>query len=397
MHVCMLLDFAKAFNKVPHKRLIKKLRGHGIDGRLLDWISNWLNGRKQRVCLRGAGSSWSRVTSGVPQGSVLGPVLFLVFINDLDAGISSSILKFADDTKLFSEVNSVADAERLQQDLNKLQEWAKTWQMQFNASKCKVIHFGGKNPTSIYTMNGHTLEETSIERDLGIQISSNLKASQHCLQAYSNANRMLGLMKRTFVERSPGILTRVYKSIVRPHLEYSISAWNPHYRKDKDLLEKVQHRFTRLFPGYARMPYEERLKRLELWTLEERRNRNDLVEVYKILNNLTSSPALRAMFRFSEEGRTRGHHMKLMKNRCNLEIRRHFFSERVINRWNSLPLNVVASGSLNVFKKELTSIRETRMDFFYGLNNPPNPSGFILEEMSSFPQVWPHLVSYLVS
>ena len=112
------------------------------------------------------------------------------------------------------------------------------------------------------------------------------------------------------------------------------------------------------------MPYEERLKRLELWTLEERRNRNDLVEVYKILNNLTSSPALRAMFRFSEEGRTRGHHMKLMKNRCNLEIRRHFFSERVINRWNSLPLNVVASGSLNVFKKELTNIRDTRMDFF---------------------------------
>ena len=152
--------------------------------------------------------------------------------------------------------------------------------MQFNASKCKVIHFGSKNPTSTYTMNGHTLEETFLERDLGIQISSNLKASQHCLQAYSNANRMLGLMKRTFVERSPVILTRVYKSMVRPHLEYSISAWNPHYRKDRELLEKVQHRFTRLFPGYARMPYEERLKRLELWTLEERRNRNDLVEVY---------------------------------------------------------------------------------------------------------------------
>jgi len=125
------LDFAKDFDKVPHQRLLQKLEGHGIQGKLLDWISSWLTNRRQRVCIQGKFSSWILVTSGVPQGSVLGPVLFLMFINDLDMGIENWILKFADDTKIFSERSEVKDCDKLQKDLELLQKWSIDWQMQF--------------------------------------------------------------------------------------------------------------------------------------------------------------------------------------------------------------------------------------------------------------------------
>ena len=299
------LDFAKAFDKVPHKRLISKIRCHGIDGQVLSWIEAWLRDRRQRVCLRGSSSSWCRVCSGVPQGSVLGPVLFLIFINDLDTGVSSDVLKFADDTKLFREVTSRQDSICIQEDLNRLVEWARIWQMQFNEGKCKVMHLGGRNEKFSYTMNNHVLEETTLERDLGIQVSSDLKVSIHCQHSYNRANRILGLIKRTFVCRDQKTMINLYRTMVRPHLEYSVSAWSPHYKKDRILLERIQHRFTRFIPGCASLPYEERLRKLGLWSLEERRNRADLIEVYKILNGL-SSPSLKSLFVLDSYGKTRG-------------------------------------------------------------------------------------------
>jgi len=140
----IFLDFAKAFDKVPHHRLSLKLISHGFTGEIKDWIVEWLRGRRQRVCLRGTVSDWLAVLSGVPQGSVLGPLLFLIFINDLDYGIKNWILKFADDTKIFGKISNVTDTVRLQEDLDRLIEWAEEWQMMFNASKCKVMHFGKK-------------------------------------------------------------------------------------------------------------------------------------------------------------------------------------------------------------------------------------------------------------
>ena len=358
------LDFAKAFDKVPHQRLLAKLRAHGIGGNLLKWIESWLKDRKQRVCLRGSSSSWSRVGSGVPQGSVLGPVLFLIFINDLDLGVTGDILKFADDTKLLGRVENEAGSVSLQDDLNRLMNWSTTWQMQFNASKCKVMHIGNRNPKYSYSMNQHVLEETSKERDLGYIMSSDAKPSFHCHQAYSRANRMLGLISRTFVGRDPRILLCLYKTLVRPHLEYAVSAWSPQYKKDKALLERIQHRFTRMFPGFSKLSYEDRLQRLGLWSLEERRNRADLIEVYKILTGLSSSPSLRSMFVVQADSKTRGHSKKLYKQHSSCVARKHFFSERVINRWNSLSSEAVDAPSLNSFKNHLAKLRTTQMSFF---------------------------------
>ena len=132
----VFLDFAKAFNKVPHQRLLVQLRRHGIKGRLLNWISEWLSGRWQRVGIRGSYSDWRGVLSGVPQGSVLGPVLFLIFINDLDEGLMSNILKFADDMKIFGTATNHGNRQIMQNDLTTLANWANTWQMEFKETKC---------------------------------------------------------------------------------------------------------------------------------------------------------------------------------------------------------------------------------------------------------------------
>jgi len=214
----IFLDFAKAFDKVPHKRLLEKLRGHGVTGAALEWIKDWLRDRTQRVVIQGESSSWRPVSSGVPQGSVLGPVLFLIFINDLDLDLSCCTLKFADDSKIYGNIANRADADRLQTDVNSLITWSSTWQMPFNVSKCKVMHFGRHNcanPFS-YTMNGNPLSAVSTERDLGIVISNDGKVNVQCTQACLKANRLLGMMKRTIVYKDPDVMVRLYKSLVRP-------------------------------------------------------------------------------------------------------------------------------------------------------------------------------------
>jgi len=138
----VFFDLAKAFDKVSHKRLIQKLQKHGIGGRLKCVIESWLANRRQRACIKGVMSGWIRVLSGVPQGSVLGALLFLVYINDLDAGLINELLKFADDTKVFGKVTDGSDRESIQEDLNRLVNWADRWKMEFNVKKCKLIHFG---------------------------------------------------------------------------------------------------------------------------------------------------------------------------------------------------------------------------------------------------------------
>jgi len=161
------------------------------------------------------------------------------------------------------------------------------------------------------------------KKDLGIIITNDLKPSAHCTQNCTKANRMLGMIARTFSTREH-ILLSLYKSVVRPHLEYCSPAWSPYYKKDKDLLEKIQHRFTRMLPELRNLQYSERLNKLGLWTLEERRNRADLIEVYKILNGFSVVPA-DTFFALSDDTRTRGHLRKLLKRRCNKDLRHHFF------------------------------------------------------------------------
>jgi hypothetical protein len=357
------LDLAKAFDKVPHQRLLLKLENYGIRGKVHNWISAWLSDRSQRVCLQGKVSGWRTVASGVPQGSVLGPILFLIFIDDLDSDIVNSILKFADDTKLYGSVGSDESRVRLQKDLDLLFKWAKSWQMEFNVEKCKVMHLGKRNMHFDYWMGGKKLSVINLEKDLGVKVSADLKSSEQCRQAYGKASQMLAMLAGSITSRDPAILVRIYKSIVRPHLEYCTPAWSPHYKKDKELLEKVQHRFTRMFGHLRHLEYRDRLDKLGLWTLEERRNRADLVEVFRMAKGL-SAVKLERFFVMDRTHRTRGHNYKLMRKFSSNNTRHYFFSERVVSRLNSLPPEVVESQTLDSFKSRLAKLRTRRMGFF---------------------------------
>ncbi|CAM5077649.1 unnamed protein product [Natator depressus] len=191
----MYLDFQKAFDKVPHQRLLSKVSSHGIRGKVLSRIGNWLKNRKQRIGINGQFSEWKAINSGVPQASVLGPVLFNIFINDLEKGVNSEVAKSADDSKLLKVIKSQTDCKELQKDLSKLGNWATKWQMKFNVDKFKVTHIGKQNPNYIHKMMGSKSAVTTQERDLGVIVDSSLKTSTQCAAAIKKADRMLGIIK----------------------------------------------------------------------------------------------------------------------------------------------------------------------------------------------------------
>ena len=213
---------------------------------IINWIEQWLTDRKQRVVVDGEVSSWKSVLSGVPQGSVLGPILFLVYINDLEEGVTCSILKFADDTKLFRKTKVTGDKTDLQDDIDKLVKWSEKWQMLFNFGKCKCLHTGpGPGNTGMnYEMGGTILSKTVKEKDLGVIMNANMKVSEQCRIAASKGNQVLGMIRRNITYKEKSLIVPLYKAIVRPHLEYCIQAWNPHLRKYIDMLEKIQRRET---------------------------------------------------------------------------------------------------------------------------------------------------------
>ena len=346
------LDFQKAFDKVPHQRLLLKLKAHGIGDSITDWIEQWLTDRRQRVVVDGEVSNWKSVLSGVPQGSVLGPILFLIYINDLDDSITSNVLKFADDTKLFRKVNTDGDKQHLQNDLDRLVKWSEKWQMLFNFGKCKCLHTGHGNLNVNYKMGDTVLGTTVKEKDLGVTISADMKVSEQCGIAASKGNQILGLIRRNITYKGKKLIIPLYKAIVRPHLEYCIQAWRPYRKKDIDTLERIQRRATKMIPELRDLSYEERLKECGLTTLETRRLRGDQIEVFKILNGYEIIDR-NMFFSFKKDSRTRGHEVKLVKDQCRLDIRKHSFSQRTINEWNKLSTDCVTASSVNMFKNKV--------------------------------------------
>jgi hypothetical protein len=220
--------------------------------------------------------------------------------------------------------------------------------MQFNVDKCKTVHAGYKNPRHKYTLGGRELGEVEEERDLGVIIHKSMSVSRQCCEAAKKANRAVGQIKRTVTERSKEVIVPLYKSLVRPQLEYCVEAWRPYLKKDISVLEKVQRRATKMIEGMHDLTYEERLRACKLPSLEERGDRGDLIETFKIVKGIDKVPS--AKFFTPAAVQRRGHTAKLFKERSRLELRKNFFSQRVVNNWNALPQAAISAETINQFK-----------------------------------------------
>ena len=355
----LYLDFAKAFDKVPHRRLLEKCKGLGLDGRVLEWIRVWLENREQRVVLNGEASEWAEVLSGVPQGSVLGPTLFLIFINDIDLAVevtSSVLLKFADDTKVGRVVESEEQRQELQATIDRLVKWSVEWQMLFNSDKCHILHLGPRNARFEYTMEGRVLEGVESEKDVGVIVHQSLKPSMQCAKAAGRANAILGQLSRAVSYRDKDTFLKLYKVYVRPHLEYAVASWSPWTVGDKEVLEKVQRRALGMVSNMRGRTYEDRLTEAGLTSLVDRRVRGDMIATYKIMAGKDRVDP-KIFFDLEGEGpglRTRqaagAHPIRAQAVRPKLDIRRFSFSQRVISTWNQLPGSLKGVGTVLAFK-----------------------------------------------
>ena len=343
---------------------IEKLKGYGIVGNVLEWIKAFLSGRSQKVKINEAVSSQADVLSGIPQGSILGPILFTIFINDLPDSVQSNCKIFADDTKLYS--NSTNHT-KLQKDLSSLEEWSNKWNLQFNVAKCNVMHYGKSNPNAKYYMKVNNQDaEINVckeEKDLGVIFDPQLSFDTHINKAINKANQMIGLIKRTFTYLNKDILLKLFKSLVRPHLEYGNIIWYPLLKRQSIAVEKVQRRATKLLRECKNLSYEQRLKYLNLHSLKGRRVRGDLIETYKIFNNKVDVQ-IDEVFSLSTNKVTRNPNGKIFNEYCQTNKRKYFFSKRITHLWNSLPTNTKFAQSTNHFKNLLDTEKKF-IDLFY--------------------------------
>jgi hypothetical protein len=358
-----LLDFSKAFDVVSHHVLLGKLLALGISGDLLRWIAAFLDSRTMCVGVNKVNSDPRDVLSGVPQGSVLGPVLFLVYVNFLTNGISSEFVAFADDYKIylsFQRLEAAAGVSLLQADLDRISQAANSWNLSLNPGKCVVLRFRRRfvdwninDAGPGYTLGGSRLEFVQVHRDLGVDVDVGLKFHGHVRGVVCRAAGLCNDLLRSTVNRSPDFMVTLFVTHVRPVLDYCSCVWNLGYVQDITLLESVQRRWTKQVRGLAELSYYNRLRVLNLFSIKGRLLRADLIKYFKILCCDSDGFDLSGLFQRSPGGRTRGHAHKLVMPRCSLEVSRRFFNVRCVRIWNELPSDVVESSCVSTFKAGL--------------------------------------------
>ena len=347
------MDFQKAFDTVPHNRLRIKLESYGICDKTLDVISDFLTDRSFRVCVGNEKSESYPVPSGVPQGSVLGPLLFLLYINDLPGQIGNYVSLFADDLKMYGRSK---DRILNQNDLNVLYEWQNVWLLTFNIKddKCKVMHIGKNNPCNEYYLGKSLLPTVTSEKDLGYLMTNTLNHKDDILSSIKKANSAIAWISRTVISRSANVLLPMYKTLIRPHVEYCVQVWSPlpsHGNWGLILeVEEVQRSFTRMIDGIGTMTYQNRLKSLGLTTLLERRARGDLIETFRIVSGIAKYG--HNLFKFSRSGNN------LISRPGDQNNWKHsLLSRRVISYWNKLPVSVKSVKTVDAFKNALNNFK----------------------------------------
>ena len=346
------LDFAKAFVKVDFQVLLRKLHSLGIGGKIGKWIYSFLYGRYQCVVVNGVKSAMSPVLSGVPQGSVLGPLLFVIMMIDIDQFVTtSSVRSFADDTRVCKGVINVDDATKLQRDLNTIFHWTDENNMMFNDTKFELLRVRvANNPiqdcTLYHSSTGEAIKEKQTVKDLGVLVSNDCTFRDHIFKVEKTMRNMSGWILRTFSSRDECVMLTAWKTLVIPHHDYCSQLWSPYLIKYKKLFEQLQYNFLKKIKGMNNKSYDEILKKLRVYSLERRRDRYRVIYTWKILEGLVPGMNLDS---FKSERRGR-----LIKVPSNMHSDQTF-KTFAIKAWNELPRKIrdLTKVSVDTFKSHL--------------------------------------------
>ena len=281
----IFLDFSKAFDKVNHDILLQKVAKHKIKGKIGIWLKEFLSNRKYRVVANGEKSDIQDVLSGVPQGTVLAALLFVIMISDIDEKVKNSIIRcFADDTKISSKIKSEEDKVLLQKDLQIIYEWANENLMEFNENKFEQMSHGvttNINVDPYKTPSGNLIKPGKIVKDLGVLANNNLLFKEHIDKIVTSSKIMSGVLLRTFSTRQAGPMMKMFNSYLRSKLEYCSLVWSPWHQNEISKLERVQKNFTSRIDGLEPLNYHQRLKKLNLYSLERRRERYLIINAWQ--------------------------------------------------------------------------------------------------------------------